>query len=135
MRRLAVWVATLAVAAGGISPAPVAAAQTDDDWEFAEDAALELTIAAARYDAGVSVIAQCSRNKLTVSLVGMPATTAPSRRLDATRSDGAVDTQTWEVRENPVEQPPGPGWQVPPGRWRTSASLRRRTDPFHLRHI
>ena len=99
MQRPARWLAILAVSAGMIAPAPLAMAQADDDWEFAEDAALELTIAAARYDAGVSVIAQCSRNKLTVSLVGLPATTAPSRRLDATRSDGARDAQTWEVRE------------------------------------
>lgn len=99
MQPLSGWLAILAVAAGGLVPAPVALAQTDDDWEFAEDTALELTVAAARYDAGISIIAQCSRNKMTVSLVGLPATTAPSRRLDATRSDGAVDAQTWEVRE------------------------------------
>ncbi len=99
MQRLARWLAILAVSAGSLAPAPVALAQADDDWEFAEDAALELTVAAARYDAGVSIIAQCSRNKMTISLVGLPATTAPSRRLDATRSDGAVDAQTWEVRE------------------------------------
>ncbi|TPW05516.1 MAG: hypothetical protein FD125_717, partial [bacterium] len=99
MQPLSGWLAILAVAAGGLVPAPVALAQTDDDWEFAEDTALELTVAAARYDAGISIIAQCSRNKMTVSLVGLPATTAPSRRLDATRSDGAVDAQTWDVRE------------------------------------
>lgn len=99
MKRLAKWLAILTAASVGLAPAPIALAQDDDDWEFAEDAALELIVAAARYDAGASIIAQCSRNKLTVALVGLPATTAPSRRLEAIRSDGAVDTQTWEVVE------------------------------------
>lgn len=84
-----------AVAAVAIAGAGTAQAQaTDDDWEFAEDPARGLTVAASRYDAGPSIIAQCREGALALMLVGMPAGTG-AIELNATRADGRSDTQAW----------------------------------------
>lgn len=71
-----------------------ASAPQDDDWEFAEDPARQLTVAAARYDNGPSIIAQCREGALTLLLVGMPAGTEKIE-LNATRADGRADVQGW----------------------------------------
>lgn len=89
----------LAALALVLAPAPSASAQLDDDWEFAEDASRSLTIAVARYAAGQSIVAQCTDGELKIVVVGLPARTGTSHRMDATRSDGATDTQTWQVGE------------------------------------
>lgn len=91
--------AGLAFVAICLAPAPSASAHVDDDWDFAEDASRSLTIAVARYAAGQSIVAQCTDGELKVALVGLPARTETSHRTDATRSDGATDTQTWQVSE------------------------------------
>lgn len=91
--------AALALVANCLAPAPSDSAQLDDDWEFAEDASRSLTIAVARYAAGQSIIAQCTDGELKIAVVGLPARTETSHRMDATRSDGATDTQTWQVGE------------------------------------
>ena len=70
------------------------AAAQDDDWEFAEDPARQLTVAAARYDAGPSIIVQCRSGGLVAMLVGMPAGTQDIE-LNATRADGRSDVQAW----------------------------------------
>ena len=71
-----------------------AAAPQDDAWEFAEDAAQELTVAAVRYDGGQMIVAQCRRGGLTLVVAGLPAS-AEMLRLAASRSDGRAADQVW----------------------------------------
>ena len=99
MRGLGHGLAALAIAGLGLGGATTATAQADDDWEFAEDAARSLTVAAVRYDSGHAVIAQCANGQLRVLLAGLPATTETSRLLAATRSGGATDTLSWTIDE------------------------------------
>lgn len=83
------------VLAGAICAPALAIAQEDDDWEFGEDAARQLSVATVRYDAGKAVVAQCEKGEFKVVIVGLPATTAASRQLDASRADGRRDRQGW----------------------------------------
>ncbi|HYD27846.1 hypothetical protein [Brevundimonas sp.] len=84
--------ATLCVLVGTGQAA--ATAPQDDDWEFAEDPARQLTVAAARYDNGPSIVAQCREGALSLLLIGMPAGTEKIE-LNATRADGRGDLQDW----------------------------------------
>jgi len=76
-----------------------ALAQDEDDWEFEEDPARNLSVAAVRYDGGVSVIVLCRDNVLTTVLTGLP--TADRIELQATRADGRSDTQVWLAAGQP----------------------------------
>lgn len=100
MRRAMRWMTVLTIVAGGMAAAPMAMAQSDDDWEFQNDA--NRSIAMASYAGGQSIIVQCSGPELKLVLVGLPATTATTRRLDAVRSDGVTDTQSWQVVDGQV---------------------------------
>lgn len=84
----------LAVVLAGAICSP-ALAQEEDDWEFGEDAARQLTVATVRYDAGKAVVAQCEKGELKVVIVGLPAATTGSRHLNASRTDGRRDSQGW----------------------------------------
>jgi hypothetical protein len=95
MRRAVRWMTVLTVAAGALASAQTAMAQSDDDWEFSQDATR--SIAMATYAGGQSIIVQCAGPELKLVLVGLPATTETSRRLEAVRADGATDSQTWQV--------------------------------------
>ncbi|RZJ97215.1 MAG: hypothetical protein EON88_03615 [Brevundimonas sp.] len=79
-------------AVAGLGVATGASAQ-DDDWEFQQDAARGIAIAAARYDAGQIVVVQCRDNKLTAVLAGLPTGEGPLH-LSATRADGRSISQT-----------------------------------------
>ena len=80
----------------GVICAPsLAAAQDDDDWEFGEDAARQLTVATVRYDGGKAVVVQCEKAQLKVVIVGLPATITVTRYLNVTRADGRSDRQGW----------------------------------------
>lgn len=93
-----VFFAGLALAAG-LSITSVAFAQ-DDDWEYQEDAARQIQVAAARYDAGQVIVVQCREGGLTVVLTGLPQSTG-SLHLLATRADGRAVEQTWEAAGSP----------------------------------
>lgn len=69
-------------------------AQGADDWEFAADPARQLTVAAARYENGPSIIVRCEAGALTTLLIGMPVS-SEKIELDATRFDGRTDVQVW----------------------------------------
>lgn len=84
--------ATLCVLMGAGQAA--ASGPQDDDWEFAEDQARQLTVAAARYDNGPSIIAQCREGALSLLLIGMPPGTE-TIELNATRAGGRADVQDW----------------------------------------
>lgn len=71
-------------------------AQDADDWEFAEDAGRQLTVAAARYDNGPSLVLRCEAGALSTLLIGMPGG-AQELELDATRADGRADIQVWQA--------------------------------------
>jgi len=88
---------------------PAAAAQ-DDDWEFAEDTAQQLTVAAARYDGGQMIVAQCRRGGLTLVITGLPEGEG-MLRLAATRADGRSASQIWTTAGAP-----GAYRSVSPGR-------------------
>jgi|GEM_PF-620093 len=68
------------------------ASAQDDDWEFQQDAARGIAIAAARYDAGQMIVVQCRDNKLTAVLTGLPAADHPLS-VRATRADGRSASQ------------------------------------------
>lgn len=71
-----------------------ASAQEDDDWEFAEVPAQQLTVAAARYEGGQMIVAQCRRGGLTLVVTGLPEG-EEMLRLAATRADGRAAAQIW----------------------------------------
>ncbi len=87
-----------------------AALAQDDDWEFVEDPAQELTLAAVRYDGGQSIMAQCQRGRLILLLTGLPDG-AEMLRLAATRTDGRAAAQRWVPAAGP-----GTYRSVTPGR-------------------
>lgn len=71
-----------------------AAGPQDDDWEFAEDPAQQLTVAAARYDGGQMIVAQCRGGGLTLVVTGLPEG-AEMLSLAASRGDGRAADQVW----------------------------------------
>ncbi|MCW0046175.1 hypothetical protein OIU13_06445 [Brevundimonas sp. BT-123] len=97
MKHLASTFFAVAMSTAGLSHAAFAAAQTGDDWEFAEDAARNLSVAAVRFDGGQAIIVQCGAGELKVALQGLPERTGPSHRVRAERADGMTDVQTWDV--------------------------------------
>lgn len=85
----------LGVAAfAAMAAAPTIVCAQDDDWEFQQDTARRISVAAVRYDAGQTIIVQCREGGLTVVMTGLPQSTD---RLDlaATRADGRSGNQTW----------------------------------------
>jgi hypothetical protein len=88
MGRCAVVALTAALGVAGTALAE------DDDWEFQEDAAQGVSVAAVRYDAGQMIVVQCRRGGLTVVLTGLPPSSEPLS-MTATRSDGRRVNQTW----------------------------------------
>ena len=76
------------------------AATQDDDWEFQQDAARNITIAAARYDAGQIIVVQCRDNKLTAVLGGLPQS-ADTLQVQANRADGRSIVQSWRPAGSP----------------------------------
>ncbi|MDP2764714.1 MAG: hypothetical protein Q8O54_07745 [Brevundimonas sp.] len=82
-----------------LSAAPTAVFAQDDDWEFAEDPARNLTVAAVRYDGGTSLVVLCRDGVLTTVVTGLP--TADRIELQATRADGRSDTQVWLAAGQP----------------------------------
>ncbi len=87
------WSALSMLAPTGLATNPVM--PQDDDWEFAADAARNLSAATVRYEDGQAVVVQCAPAGLRVVLVGLPASTERTRILAASRADGRQDTQTW----------------------------------------
>lgn len=104
--KLAVAASLCALACAGGQAAPV----QDDDWEFVEDPAQELTLAAVRYEGGQSILAQCQRGRLVLLLTGLPEG-EEMLRVAASRADGRVTAQRW----TPVVGP-GTYRSVTPGR-------------------
>lgn len=92
MKRLLGASVAAVMAAFQTSPA---LAQETDDWEFQEDVAQRLSVAAVRYDAGPAIFVQCRQGGLTVVLAGLPATTSGDLVLEARRADGRSDSQRW----------------------------------------
>ncbi len=86
----------LATALGAVLCAGQAMASSpqDDDWEFQEDPARRISVAAARYDAGQMIVVQCRESALTVVLTGLPQS-AEMLRLTAARADGRAVEQAW----------------------------------------
>lgn len=90
--------AGLALAAG-LGMASSAVAQ-DDDWEFQQDTARNITVAAARYDAGQMIVAQCREGALTLVIAGLRGE-AETVELEAARADGRRDLQEWRTAGAP----------------------------------
>lgn len=95
----------------GLGMASAAVAQ-DDDWEFQQDTARNITVAAARYDAGQMIVVQCRDGGLTAVLTGLPPSEAPLV-LAATRADGRHSQQSWRPAGAPgAYQSASPGHDV-----------------------
>lgn len=72
-----------------------ALAPGEDDWEYAEDPASRLSVAAVRYDDGKAVVARCQSGELKLVIAGLPAGVTGPRAFDASRADGRSDHQVW----------------------------------------
>ena len=90
MKTAVVWGLAFAAALGA---ATTAMAQ-DDDWEFQQDTTQNITVAAARYEAGQMIVVQCREGALTVVLTGLRGE-AEEVQFQATRADGRRDIQRW----------------------------------------
>ncbi len=84
----------LAALMAAMMPSTTAFAQ-DDDWEYEQDPSRALSVAAARYEAGLAIMVQCRQGGLTAALVGLPPELDSRIELQATRADGRNDVQTW----------------------------------------
>lgn len=78
----------------------------DDDWEFQEDAAQQIAVAAVRYDAGQAIIVQCRDGVLRAVVTGLPASEARVIEVNASRADGRADRQTFTPAGSPG------AWQI-----------------------
>lgn len=78
----------------GLGAGQAAATPQDDDWEFQEDPAQNLMVAAVRYEAGAAIIVQCRAGALNAVLVGLTPSAA-GLELQAERADGRRDIQAW----------------------------------------
>lgn len=87
------WSAFSMLVPAGLTTNPLM--RQDDDWEFAADAARNLSVAAVRYEDGKAVVVQCAPVGLRVVLVGLPASPERTRVMSVSRADGRSDTQTW----------------------------------------
>lgn len=85
-------IALLAFSGAG---APLLQEAGTDDWEFAENAARSLTIAAVRYDDGKAVVAQCRAGELKLVINGVTVAADALPHYDASRADGRRDVQVW----------------------------------------
>lgn len=72
-----------------------ALAPGEDDWEYAENPAQHLSVAAVRYDDGKAVIARCQSGELKLVIAGLPAGVTGPRVFDASRADGRADHAVW----------------------------------------
>ncbi|MNT00606.1 hypothetical protein D3C72_1350430 [compost metagenome] len=91
------------VLAAALAVQPATAFANDDDWEFAQDARRQLTVAAVRYDDGKVVIARCQEGDLQLAVAGLAdLTTGASTYLESGRADGRQDVQSWDI-ENAAE--------------------------------
>jgi hypothetical protein len=95
MKRLLTAALCAVLGAGAATAAP-----QDDDWEFQEDPAQHLMVAAVRYEAGAAIIVQCRAGALTAVLVGLTPSDS-GLELRAARSDGRRDTQVWATAGAP----------------------------------
>lgn len=103
---------------------PNAAFAQDDDWEFQEDPARNISAAAVRFAGGQTVVVQCRDGALAAVLMGMPDS-AEALELMAGRGDGRSDSQTWSPAGTP-----GAYVSAAPGR---SARFLRGGGPYSLR--
>lgn len=87
------FMVSMLAAAMAIQPATAFA--QDDDWEFQQDAARKLSVAAVRYDDGKAIIARCQDGDLKLVVVGLPEMTGSAVYLEGRRPDGRRDIQTW----------------------------------------
>lgn len=84
----------LAVAAALTVPVSAQAQSQDDGWEYAEEPAQRLTVAAVRYEGGQMIVAQCREGALTLVIGGLPE--GPDiLHLNAVRADGRAAHQIW----------------------------------------
>ena len=74
---------------------PTTAFAQDDDWEFQQDAARKLSVAAVRYDDGKAIIARCQDGDLKLVVVGLPEMAGSVVYLEGRRPDGRRDVQAW----------------------------------------
>lgn len=67
------------------------------DWDYAEDAGRNLSVASVEYSNGASLIVQCLGGDVTVGIGGLPGFTSSPVRLERRRSDGRVEDTYWRT--------------------------------------
>lgn len=91
---------TVSMLAATLAIQPVTAFAQDDDWEFQQDAARKLSVAAVRYDDGKAIIARCQDGDLKLVVVGLPEMTGSAVYLESQRADGRQDVQAWNPQSS-----------------------------------
>lgn len=103
--------------------APVKAWAQVDDWEFQEDPARKLSVAAVRYEGGQTIAVQCEDGRLRLVIIGLPVSEG-QLHVTGTRADGRTVEQVWA----PIA--PGAYRSAAPGR---DARLLRGGGAYSLR--
>ncbi len=98
----------LAAAALMMLTAPSIASAQDDDWEFQEDPARKLSVAAVRYEGGQMIVLQCEDGRLRLAVTGLPQSDAQIH-LTGTRADGRSAEQVWAPIAPGVYRSASPG--------------------------
>lgn len=84
-------------AAGLIATALMAATPAlaqDDDWDFAENAQHQVSLASVEFGGGVALLVRCEKADFTVLVAGLPAHPDTALKVEARRADGRTSTYT-----------------------------------------
>lgn len=96
MRALAISLAASLALSAAATTTVRSQAIEDDGWEVASDAAGQ-TIAAARYDNGLSLVARCQQNAFDVLILGLPTYTEPRRTIELDLVDVGEVINGWSL--------------------------------------
>lgn len=83
----------LGLIAASMAAATPALAQ-DDDWDFAENAQHQVSLASVEFGGGVALLVRCEKEDFTVLVAGLPAHPDNALKVEARRADGRASTYT-----------------------------------------
>lgn len=66
----------------------------DDDWDFAENAQHQVSLASVEFGGGVALLVRCEKADFTVLVAGLPAHPDTALKVEARRADGRTSTYT-----------------------------------------
>lgn len=74
---------------------PASARQAGDDWDLIVDESQKMMLAVSAYSTGQTLAVRCSDGDLELMLSGLPPLEGQNRRIEATYSDGRVESGLW----------------------------------------